>query len=455
MFGNRSRLFKVVILAAAFLALPCSMLAQRGAGGGRTGGGLAGGGGLSGGGSGPDSGLDVKDDLKGFHEALALQATSQQVVEFKLMIASTENASAELRIFLDHATAENNAADLASRDKTLVQALGQARAANNKFLEKLSDHQKAGLKETIKRLSKAESDLAQQAKALDLQVEEAKSGGPQIAGPAQALQRTLETFHIEQLGLGDEMSIGAAGSQVFAFNIPPVKSSISFARQPVAIITSGVISKAAQLAAPNNFHLELTSDMSDLQQNITEVLRSQLDKLDSCGEQVGIRRAFLSALSPSSVAQVQLHYERWACFGKGNSTEMMEGDGTIEVKLTPEIAEDGTFRLIPVIARVDAQGSVGEQLRSGSLGEVIRDKIAETILSVIRLSSDYKTVLPATTQGNVTLRRARFDGSGAGNLSLIIEGNLLLSSAQAVALAGDSNAGGQKGQASAAQTTPQ
>jgi hypothetical protein len=360
-----------------------------------------------------------------------------------------------LRTFLEHATAENNTADLAARDKTLVQALNQAHAANNKFVEKLSDRQKAGLKETIKKLGKVESDLAQQAKALDLQVEEAKSGGPQIAGPAQALQRTLETFHSEQLGLGDEMSIGAAGSQVFAFNIPPVKSSISFARQPVAIITSGVISKAAQLAAPNNFHLELTSDMSDLQQNITEVLRSQLDKLDSCGEQVGIRRAFLSALSPSGVAQVQLHYERWACFGKGNSTEMMEGDGTIEVKLTPEIAEDGTFRLIPVIARVDAQGSVGEQLRSGSLGEVIRDKIAETILSVIRLSSDYKTVLPATTQGNVTLRRARFDGSGAGNLSLIIEGNLLLSSAQAVALAGDSNAGGQKGQASAAQTTPQ
>jgi hypothetical protein len=436
MFRNRNRNFVLttLVLAGAFLALPCSMLAQRGAGGGHTGGGLAGGGGLSGGG-GPGSGLDVKDDLKDFHETLALQATSQQVIDYKAMIAATDNAGAELKSFLTVAN-EANSATLAAQDKNLIQAFQLAVTLNTNFLQKLSDRQKNGLKETVKKLDKVESEVAQQAKALDLEIEAAKSGGPQIAASAQNLERSLATFRSQQIDLGGEMSIGGAGGdQGVILNLRPVKSSMNFSGRDVEITTSGAISKAVLQTVPDSFHLELITDMSDLQRNLSQVLRTQLDRSDSCGEQIAVRTAVLSASGPASVAQVQLHYERWSCFGKGISNEMVEGDGTIFVKLTPSIAEDGTLHLIPVIGRVDAPGAVGEQLKSGALGEMVRDKIAESLLAVIERATDYKTVLPAPAQGKVTLHNARFEGTGTGKVSMILDGDVVISHDSLTALA--------------------
>jgi hypothetical protein len=410
------------------------MLAQRGAGGGHTGGGLAGGGGLSGGG-GPGSGLDVKDDLKDFHETLALQATSQQVIDYKAMIAATDNAGAELKSFLTVAN-EANSATLAAQDKNLIQAFQLAVTLNTNFLQKLSDRQKNGLKETVKKLDKVESEVAQQAKALDLEIEAAKSGGPQIAASAQNLERSLATFRSQQIDLGGEMSIGGAGGdQGVILNLRPVKSSMNFSGRDVEITTSGAISKAVLQTVPDSFHLELITDMSDLQRNLSQVLRTQLDRSDSCGEQIAVRTAVLSASGPASVAQVQLHYERWSCFGKGISNEMVEGDGTIFVKLTPSIAEDGTLHLIPVIGRVDAPGAVGEQLKSGALGEIVRDKIAESLLAVIERATDYKTVLPTPAQGKVTLRNARFEGTGTGKVSMILDGDVVISHDSLTALA--------------------
>ena len=76
---------------AALFVSSCGLLAQRGPG--STGGGSAGGGGLSGGG-GRATGLSVKDDLKDYHLALAVQATGQQVVAYRSMMKTTDAADA-------------------------------------------------------------------------------------------------------------------------------------------------------------------------------------------------------------------------------------------------------------------------------------------------------------------------------------------------------------------------
>ena len=381
--ASRISNLRSVALAVALLVCPCGMAAQRGGGGGgHVGGGLAGGGGLSGGGK--STGVDQKDDLKDFHAVLAVQATSQQSIEFNAMLQSTERASAQLRAFIDHA-GQTTASELATHDKVLADALEMARTENKKFLETFSDQQKSGLKEAIKRVAKTDFDLAQRAKALDLEVEVAKTGGPQIIASAQILEGALATFHSRQIDLGEEMSIASSGgSQDFSYNLPPVRSSVNFERQPVAITTSGVISRSHSASDQNTFSLELTADMSDLQQNITEVLRTKLDKSDSCGEEVTIRSGILAPSAPATVAQVQLHYERWHCFSRGSANEMVGGNGMIEVKLTPAIAEDGTLRLVPAITRVEAEGLLGELLQSGSLGETVRDKVAESVLSTVQ-----------------------------------------------------------------------
>jgi hypothetical protein len=422
----------VVVLGAAVLVYPCAMLAQRGAGGGHTGGGVAGGEGLSG--VGKPTGVDAKDDLRDFHEVMAVQATSQQVIAYDLMLKSTAAASTQLQAFREQLGKENQGSELASRGLTLNQALEKARTQNKAFLEGFSEPQKSGLKEISKRLIKADSDLAQQANALDQQVREAKAPGPQIATSAQSLDHALTSFQSEQLDLGAEMSIGAAkNGQDSAFNLPPVKNSVDFEHQPISITTSGVISKGVAAGGQNTFKLELIADLSDLQQNITEVLHTQLDKAERCGERIAIQSATLTPLEPKSLVVVRLHYERWACFGR-EANEMAEGNGTIEVKLTPSVAEDGALRLTPEIGRVEAEGLIGELLRSGSLGDTLRDKITESLLSTVRKGGDFNATLPPAARGNATLHRAQFQGTGSGKLLVVLDGVILVSNDQVTSL---------------------
>jgi hypothetical protein len=455
---------RMIALGVALIAHPCGLAAQRGGGGGHMGGGTVGGGAMGAGGAG--TGLDVKDDLKGFHEALALQASTQQLVEYSLMVKSTESASAELRAFVEQVTKDNRASTVADRDKSFEQAVEKARTESATFIQRLSDRQKAGLKETLKRLAKADSDLAQQAKAMALEVGDTKADAQQIANSAQNLDRTLTSFHSQQLELGDEMSVGRRdGGQEISFKIPPVKSSVNFSpvnldlggsglSAPIAIITSGVISKGALQGGGNTFGLELTADLSDLRQNITQVLRAQLDKADRCGEQITIQNATFTPSTPASMVLVQVHYERWACFGGGTPNEMVEGNGSLEVKLTPDVGDDGSLRVVAAIGRVDAQGLVGELLRSGSLGEVVRDRISESLLASVRQASNYKALLPPVAQGNVTLQRVQFQETGPGRLSVVLHGNIQVSSDKVTLLTSELEASEAKEKSSPAETTP-
>ncbi len=454
MFGGENDHFRVgtFVLTAVLLACPCDMLAQHGAGGGHVGGGLAGGGGLSGGGK--ATGLDVKDDLKDFHAALALQATSQQIVDYNLMVKSTEVARTELQSLLAAAAKENNSSELATCDKSFGQALEVARNRNKKFLQGLSDRQKSGFKEPVRLLTKADSELAQQAKALDDKFEETKAPGPQIADSAKSLEIKLTSFQTQQIGLGREMSI-TSESENAAIRIAPVKNSVNFENQPIAVTTSGTISKGTKEGGDNTFKFELITDLSDLQQNITEVLRGQLDKSDPCGERIAIQTAVLTPSEPAILAVVNLHYERWACFGRSTVNEMAEGNGTIEVKLTLAVGRDGSLQLDPKVDRIAAAGLTGELLRSGSLGETVRDKIAESILSTVLRGSDYKAVLPAGAQGKVTLRRLLFEGSGPGRLNAVLGGEIQLSAESAAALNSALKSGASRAPDTQAQSSAQ
>ena len=428
-----------IVLAAALLAHPCGLLAQRGGGGGHVGGGTAGGGGLSN--VGKATGVDDKDDLKDFHAVMAVQATSEQVAGYAAMMKSTEVASAELKTFLLQLAKENGAAELAGRTATVEQAIEKARTENKKFLDGFSESQKSGLKEISKRLIKADSDLAQQAKVLDLEAGNSKIIGQPITASVQTLDRALTSFQTQQIGLGEEMSIGNGKSGAdSAFNLAQVKRSITVASQPIAITTSEVISNSVASGGQNTFKLQFTADLSDLQQNITDVLHSELDKSDRCGERIAVQGATLTPSEPASVVLVQLHFERWTCMGR-EANEMVEGNGTFAVKLTLSVGDDGAVRLTPEIARVDAQGLIGDLLRSGSPGEMLRDKISESIFSAIRQGSDFNATLPPAARSNATIHDARFQGSSSGKLWVVLGGEIRVSNEQVTLLTSELNAG--------------
>ena len=425
-FLNHPR-FQITLMVVGLLACPTALCAQHGGGGGHIGGPSAGGGGLSGGGK--ATGIDTKDDLRDFHEIMAVQASSEQRIAFAAMIKSAEIADAALQALKQELGKGNNAA-LAAHDKTLDDALETARTLNKRFIEGFSEAQKSGLKEMIKRLAKADSELAQQSRMLD-QAFESKLAGPQMASAADGLGQTLTTFQQEQLGLGEEMSIDASSNREnVAYSLPPVKNIVKFANQPVAIGSSGVVSKVSSGAGENKFAVELTADLTDLQHSIADVLRVQLDKADRCGEQIAVQTAALTPQPPSSLLLAQLHYERWTCnlqFGRENINEIVEGNGTIEVKLTPSVGNDGTLQLNGQISRIDSQGLLGQLLRSGSLGETLRDKISQSVLIAISQGSSFNNSLPPGVRNYATLRRAQFQGTGAGRLTAVLDGDIRVS----------------------------
>jgi hypothetical protein len=424
-----------MILGTALLACPCAVFAQHGGGGGRIGGSAAGGGGLSGGNR--ATGIENKDDLRSFHEIMAVQATSEQKIAYASLLKSTASASTELKAFIEQIGKENNAPEVASHDKTLEDAIETARTLNKKFLEGFSETQKSGLKEITKRLTKADSEVAQQARVVDLEVE-ANAALAQMSNSAQNLDRELATFQRAQLDLGEEMSIESPNDQGIAYNLSPVKVSINFANQLMAITTSGVVSKSVADGGQNTFAVQLTTDISDLQLTIADVLRDQLDRSDRCGERIAIQTAALTPQPPASLVEVQLHYERWACLGR-NMNEMVEGNGAIQVSVTPAVAEDGTVRLAAQIGRIDGQGLVGELLRSGSLGDVVRDKVTQSLLSVVRQGGEFKAALPAPARSYATLHRVQFQGKGSGKLLIVLDGEIRVSNENLTALTSELN----------------
>jgi hypothetical protein len=221
--------------------------------------------------------------------------------------------------------------------------------------------------------------------------------------------------------------------QKLAFNLPPVTSAINIGGQPISIAASGVASRTSAENGLNLFSLKLIANLSDLQQNITGVLRSQLTRSPRCGERIEIQRATLAPLVPASLVVAHLHLERWVCpTGSGGESpvEVAAGDGEIEVKLTPSLEQNAGLRLVSEITRVDANGFLRDMLRSGDLGATLRDQIAASLLSALQKGTDLKATLPAAAQESATIQKAQFQTAGADQLSLVLDGQLQLSDDQ-------------------------
>jgi len=413
------------------------MLAQRGGSGGGGGHGMP----TGGGGAGLGSGVSEKDDLKNFHQAMAVQATDEQRAAFAKLAQYTQDASDRLKTFRDQKVSASS--PLSDRATTLDQAIEQARASNKNFIASFSSKQKSGLKDIAKKLEKADSDLDKQVKTLDQivqVVQTSKSDGEPIASSAASLAKELVSFQEEQLALGREMGILlATDRQDLTFNLPKVTNSISVAGQPVSIPASGIVSRQsagtpAGTPAENGrnlFSLKLTADLSDVQHNITAILRSKLTRSPRCGERLEIQQATLTSMAPASLVVARVHFERWVCPpGRESPMEVAGGDGTVGVKLTPSVEQKAGLGLISEITRVDAERFLRDLLRSGDLGDTLREQIAAAVLSAMQKGTDLKATLPPAAQSSATLQKAQFQDAGAGQLSLVLEGQLQFSEEQ-------------------------
>ena len=446
----------VLMVGITLLASPSSLFAQRGGGGG--------GGGAPGAAGGHNTtaiiclhdcpalrDFDMEDSLKNFRRAMAVQATAEQRAAFAKIAQYTQAASDLLEAFRESLRKIPASSPLS--DATAVdQAVEKARSGNQNFLTSLSAKQKSGLEDTAKKLGKADSELDKQTKALNQIVQTPKPGSEQISSSADSVDKALAGFQNEQLALGREMSIlfDPAGQDV-TFSLPAVTNSINVSGLRLSIPASGAISRTAAPTSPatpadtgqNLFSLKLVADLSDLQQDVTAILRSELTRSPRCGERIEILQATLTPLEPASLVVARLHFERWVCPpGQQSPIEVAAGEGTIEVKLTlaveptvkpttePALEPNAALHLVSEVTRVDASGFVRDSLRSGDLGVSLGEQIAASLLPALQKGADVKASLPPAAQQSATLQKARFQNDGADQLSLVLDGQLRLSDEQ-------------------------
>lgn len=230
-----------------------------------------------------------------------------------------------------------------------------------------------------------------------------------------------------------------SADQTTTFKVPPTKIPMDVKDQHITLVASALLTLTTKAHGLNVLNLQLTADLADLQRNLTAVLAAQLDKNDTCADRIAIQNATLTPAEPASLAVVQLHYERWGCakiFGKQQAKRLVAGNAVIQMKLTPAIEEDNTqLKLVPEVGPIQADGSLGELLRSGTLGDMLREKIRNAILSAMQKGTDLAATLPPAVQGYAKIKDARFKDGGSGHLLVLLDGEVQISNDQIQALA--------------------
>jgi len=220
-------------------------------------------------------------------------------------------------------------------------------------------------------------------------------------------------------------SLSRASDPTATFQIPPVKIPLDVKDQQLTIASSALIAVTRERGL-NTARLQLYADLSEVQHNLTGVLSSAIDKIDGCGDHIRIQSATLTPVDPATQAVITLHYERWECamvVGKKQAKRVASGNAVVEMRLTPAVeANNSELRLVPDIGRIEADGSLREFLRSGSVGEMLRDKIRNTILATLQKGTDLSATLPPALQGHARIQNAQFQDAGEGRLAVHLQG---------------------------------
>jgi hypothetical protein len=235
-------------------------------------------------------------------------------------------------------------------------------------------------------------------------------------------------------------SLSAASAQNLTFRTPSVKIPLEIKDQRITIVAFAQITRVSAERGMNVVRLNVTADLSDLQQNMTALLISELDTDDRCGDHIEIEHASLTPQDPAGLVVVQLHYERRACvkvLGKQQATKLVAGDAVIQIKLTP-VVEDGTkLRLMAEVGSIAADGTLGQLLRAGPLGEMLRDKIKNSVQSALQKGAELGATLPPSVQSYASIQSARFSNAGAGHLEVILTGEFRITNEQLQSLANE------------------
>lgn len=218
----------------------------------------------------------------------------------------------------------------------------------------------------------------------------------------------------------------------FTFEIPPAPAAVDIGAQHVAIAISGEVSASPGPpgAGDQAFPLNLRADLGGLQSHLTQLVRQELNRSERCGERVTIQSATLAPAAPAADLAVHLHFERWICVAAEGNTprQMLASDAAVHVTVNPVLEKSAggeqVVRLDARIGALEADGPLGEMLRSGAAGNAIRDKMREALLKVLERSTDLEGVLTPQTRRFASIQKIAFVDAGFGRLALDMAGRL-------------------------------
>jgi translation initiation factor 1 (eIF-1/SUI1) len=380
----------------------------------------------------PSETIISESDLKTFDHLIAVQASEEQSGSFNSVVQETDAARAQLQALRETLKGGGGGSSASSGVTTFDQAVEKVRTDTQGFLASFSADQKSGLKDVTDKLTKADTDLERELRTFVEVSKTSKLSDERTANSAANLDRMLTGFQNEQLALASEMSIILpSANQDLTLNLPPVSNAVNVAGQPISVTASGVASRTAVTDGQSLFSLKLVADLSDLQQNITPVLRAELTRTPRCGEHIEIPEATLIPSTPASVVVTHLHYERWICPpGSGSSTELAQGDATMEVRLTASVEQDSNLHLVSEVTRASGDDFLRELLLHGSLGNTLGERIASVVLFALQRGTDLRATLPPSAQDVASIQKAQFQDANVGELKLVLNGQLKLSDDQ-------------------------
>ena len=221
-----------------------------------------------------------------------------------------------------------------------------------------------------------------------------------------------------------------------------MKTPVRVQNLTIPVTVSGSLSQISAQGSQRIFKLELIADLTELQQNITNLLRTQLDSSETCGQRVAIQQASLTprlrepagravALRTLDVSP-QLRSTGFHRTGRERSNHRDQADAAIEKRSRT------LWRLAPLWPH-RCFGMLSEVLHSGALGEDLQDRAAQSVLSAGRAGMDFETALPPAVRNSATIQSARFRDLGVGGLSVVLDGQVEISNEQADQLASQLN----------------
>lgn len=368
------------------------------------------------------------DDLKDFNQMMALQGTSEQSAALVSLGHELQFTKEQLQI-LRPISGNIPASQKISGPLALAdQSVAKLHTEIQEFLGSFSPAQKSGLKEISKKVEEADSELAKQLAGLDQVAKYSNTAYQQVGESAASVDKTLANIEEDQLALARDMGIILPSTEL-TINFATT-NSVNIGATSIVIPVSADISRISAVNGVNVFAAKIVADMSDLQDNIAELLRPQIEQSPACGEHIELQEAMLIPEAPASRIFTRLHVERWICpsGGRWGATEVATGEGSVELRLVPLIEKDGKLALTAQISHVDGDDFARDSL-VGENGHMVPDKITASLVSVVQKAADVKALLPPAVQQSALVNKAAFQHA-AGHLALVLDAGLELSDQQ-------------------------